>query len=62
MAKSRAKGRDGWHRKDQCSSATLSRMLREHVEKGDPIDIGIFSMMLQQRGECIELAPVACEA
>lgn len=62
MAKSRAKGRDGWHRKDQCSSATLSRMLREHVEKGDPIDIGIFSMMFQQRGECIELAPVACEA
>lgn len=62
MAKSRAKGRDGWHRKDQCSAATLSRMLREHVDKGDPIDTGIFSMMLQQRGESIELDPVACEA
>lgn len=62
MAKSRAKGRDGWHRKDLCSAATLSRMLREHVEKGDPIDTGIFSMMLQQRGESIELLPVACKA
>jgi len=62
MAKSRAKGRDGWHRKDQCSAVSLSRMLREHVDKGDPIDTGIFSMMLQQCGECIELAPVACEA
>jgi hypothetical protein len=62
MAKSRAKGRDGWHRKDQCSAATLSQMLREHVDKGDPIDTGIFSMMLQQRGETIELDPVTCEA
>ncbi|WP_223508958.1 MULTISPECIES: hypothetical protein [unclassified Pseudomonas] len=62
MAKSRAKGRDGWHRKDLCSAATLSRMLREHVDKGDPIDTGIFSMMLQQRGESIELDSVACEA
>lgn len=62
MAQSRAKGRDGWHRKDLCSAATLSQMLREHVEKGDPTDTGIFSMMLQQRGETIELSPVACEA
>ncbi|MGP4922421.1 MULTISPECIES: hypothetical protein [Pseudomonas] len=62
MAKSRAKGRDGWHREELCTAATLSRMLREHVEKGDPIDTGIFSMMLQQRGECIERNPVACEA
>ena len=62
MAKSRANGRDGWHRKDLCSVATLSRMLREHVDKGDPIDTGIFSMMLQQRGESIELDPVDCEA
>ncbi|TCV51574.1 hypothetical protein [Pseudomonas sp. 460] len=62
MAKSRAKGLDGWLRKDLCSAATLSRMLRDHVDKGDPIDTGIFSMMLQQRGECIELDSVACEA
>lgn len=62
MATSRAKGRDGWQRKDLYSAATLSRMLREHVEMGDPIDTGIFSMMLQQRGEGIELEPVSCEA
>ena len=62
MARSRAKGRDGWERKELCSAATLSRMLREHAEKGDPIDTGIFSMMLQQRGESIELEPAACEA
>jgi len=61
MATSRAKGRDGWHRKDLCSAATLSRMLREHVEKGDPIDTAIFSMMLQQRGECIVLEPASSE-
>lgn len=62
MATSRAKGRDGWHRKDQCTATTLSQMLREHVDKGDPIDTGILSMMLQQRGETIELNKVACEA
>ncbi|MBJ2286766.1 MULTISPECIES: hypothetical protein [Pseudomonas] len=62
MARSRAKGRDGWFRKDLCSASTLSQMLREHVDKGDPIDTGILSMMLQQRGESIELEQVACEA
>ncbi|WP_282366432.1 hypothetical protein [Pseudomonas sp. PS02290] len=62
MAYSRAKGREGWYRKDLCSSTTLSQILREHVDKGDPIDTGILSMMLHQRGESIELEQVACEA
>lgn len=62
MACSRAKGRDGWYRKDLCSGSTLSRMLREHVDKGDPIDTGILSMMLQHRGEGIEPEQVESEA
>ncbi|MBX8556979.1 hypothetical protein K5D56_25570 [Pseudomonas cichorii] len=62
MARSRAKGLDGWYRKDMCSATTLSQMLRAHVDKGDPIDIGILSMMLQQRGESIEPEQAACEA
>lgn len=39
----RAKGRDGWQ---TCSKEDLSRMLREHVEKGDPRDVANFCMFL----------------
>ncbi|WP_439604533.1 hypothetical protein [Shinella sp.] len=44
------KGRRGWDNPDECSEADLSRMLREHVEKGDPVDVANFAMMLHQRG------------
>jgi len=53
LAVARSKGRGGWDRKDECSDEELSRMLREHVEKGDPIDVANFCMMLHQRGERI---------
>lgn len=43
MAESRAKGRGGW---ETCDPADLSRMLREHVDKGDPRDVANFCMML----------------
>ncbi|WP_186202407.1 hypothetical protein [Burkholderia gladioli] len=43
MAAARAKGRSGW---ETCAPADLSRMLREHVEKGDPRDVANFCMML----------------
>lgn len=43
MAAARAKGRGGWQ---QCDPAKLSRMLREHVDKGDPRDVANFCMML----------------
>ena len=43
LAKSRAKGRAGW---EQCDPTALSAMLREHVEKGDPVDVANFCMML----------------
>lgn len=50
LAAARAKGRGGWNT-DACTAERLSVMLREHVEKGDPVDVANFCMMLQQRGE-----------
>ncbi|MBB2818971.1 UNVERIFIED_ORG: hypothetical protein GGD59_002216 [Rhizobium esperanzae] len=53
LAEKRAQGRGGWDDKDDCSSLWLSTLLREHVEKGDPLDVGNFAMMLHQREERI---------
>lgn len=53
LAKSRAKGRGGWEDKSLCSAEYLSELLRGHVDKGDPVDVANFCMMLQQRGEGI---------
>lgn len=50
---SRLKGRSGWQDKDNCSQEHLSQLLREHVEKGDPVDVANFCMMLHYRGEGI---------
>ncbi|MGT9867595.1 hypothetical protein ACSYHF_18095 [Stenotrophomonas maltophilia group sp. P373] len=58
MAEARAKGRGGWEDPTQCSADDLTRMLRDHVEKGDPRDVANFCMMLHQRGEAI----AACQA
>lgn len=43
MAKSRANGRSGWQ---TCSLDDLWEMLREHVEKGDPVDVANIAMMI----------------
>ena len=62
----RTKGRGGWQ---TCSNEDLSRMLREHVEKGDPRDVANFCMFLwslghgiaqaeQPRNEPVQQAPV----
>lgn len=60
LALARAKGRSGW---ETCSPADLSRMLREHVEKGDPRDVANFCMMLWHHGSPIVSAPAdAAEA
>ena len=48
MDKCRAKGRGGWQ---TCSNDDLWAMLREHVEKGDPVDVGNLAMMLFNRAE-----------
>ncbi len=50
LAKKAAEGRSGWQ---ECSQARLTRMLREHVEKGDPVDVANFCMMLCANGMCI---------
>jgi hypothetical protein len=43
LARKRTEGRGGWR---ECSEGELWRWLREHVEKGDPVDIANFAMMI----------------
>lgn len=50
LAASRRKGRSGW---EQCSADELSQMLREHVDKGDPVDVANFCMFLASLGYSI---------
>lgn len=50
MAASREKGRTGWDDPVSCSGAHLAELLVGHVEKGDPVDIANFCMMIHQRG------------
>ena len=53
LAQKRAEGRGGWNDKEDCHAHYLSKLLRDHVEKGDPVDVANFAMMLHQRGERI---------
>ena len=55
LVKKRSDGRGGWQDKENCSQQFLSCLLRDHVDKGDPVDVANFAMMLQQRSE--EIAP-----
>lgn len=50
LAQAREKGRGGWQ---TCPPEELSRMLREHVEKGDPRDVANFCMFLWSLGKSI---------
>jgi hypothetical protein len=60
LAKKRAEGRGGWEDKSQCSNEFLSKLLLEHIAKGDPVDVGNLSMMIHQRGErVISAEPVS---
>ncbi|PCE32789.1 hypothetical protein BZL54_09055 [Burkholderia ubonensis subsp. mesacidophila] len=55
LAGARAKGRGGW---ELCPPAALSRMLREHVEKGDPCDVANFCAFLWNlRAPIVAAAP-----
>jgi len=51
LAKKREEGYGGWDDPDRCSTGMLQNLLLEHVSKGDPVDVGNFSMMLWNRGE-----------
>ncbi len=42
-----SKGRSGWQ---ELPVQDLQKMLVEHIEKGDPIDVALFAMMLWMRG------------
>lgn len=59
LASARAKGRSGWEDKAQCAQESLALDLRRHVNKGDPVDVGNFAMMLHQRGESTKLRPLS---
>jgi hypothetical protein len=57
MAAARDKGRYGW----QFSDPTyLSKLLREHVEKGDPRDVANFCMMLWHHQSAIAAPQAEC--
>ena len=52
LATARAKGRSGWD-SPECTQQHLSNLLREHVNKGDPVDVANFCAFLSARGEMI---------
>lgn len=53
LEKKRDEGRGRWWDRFDCKQSDLSKMLREHVEKGDPLDVANFCMMLYCRGQKI---------
>lgn len=53
LAKKRDEGRGGWEDKSQCSNEFLTMLLRDHVQKGDPVDVANLAMMIHQRSERI---------
>lgn len=55
LTAARAKGRSGWD-SPECTQQHLSNLLREHVDKGDPVDVANFCAFLSARGEMIAQA------
>lgn len=49
LAKKRGEGRGGWDDPNACPLDRLQAMLADHVEKGDPVDVGNFAMMIWNR-------------
>lgn len=52
------RNRSGWQ---DMSAADLSRLLYEHLPKGDPIDVANLAMMLHQNGQQIEAPATTTE-
>lgn len=52
LAKQREKGYGGWET-PECTQHRLSTLLRDHVDKGDPVDVANFCAFLSARGEGI---------
>lgn len=53
LAQKRAEGYGGWDEKEVCDQDHLSHLLRNHVVKGDPVDVANFCAFLSARGEGI---------
>lgn len=53
LAKKREQGYSGWV---DCDPNHLSQLLREHVNKGDPIDVANFCAFLLSNGDGITQA------
>jgi hypothetical protein len=49
LAEKRKQGYGGWNDEAVCSIEFLQKRLVDHIEKGDPVDVGNFAMMLHQR-------------
>lgn len=49
MATQRTKGYGGWDDPAQCTDESLAAKLMAHTQKGDPVDVANFCMMLHQR-------------
>lgn len=49
LARKRAEGRGGWSDPNVCTVADLHRWMTEHIEKGDPVDVANFAMMIWHR-------------
>lgn len=54
LAEKRAQGRSGWD--TDCTQQRLSDLLRQHVEKGDVLDVANFCAFLFARGERVSAA------
>lgn len=59
LAAKRAAGYGGWDDPKACHVETLARRLVEHIEKGDPVDVANFAMMLHHRGANEHVLPAA---
>jgi hypothetical protein len=49
----REEGRGGWWDAEECSIEYLKELLREHIDKGDMVDVANFAAMIYAR-ECME--------
>lgn len=61
MAAARDKGRSGWDDPTQCSADVLKPMFLAHVEKGDPVDVANFCMMLDHYGASTKPVVAKCD-
>lgn len=54
LAKKRIEGRSGWQ---SMSAEDLSKLLHQHIAKGDPLDVANIAMMLHQNGQALLQSP-----